>query len=295
MPLHRTTFALWAMARPLIMVSVLLVCINGLLMARYQGYEVAWLNVVWGLAALIPIAVSIHYVNEYADYETDALTVPTLYSGGSGILPRGDIPRALALQAAWFSLIGGGVIALIGYSLGYLGEAALLCLVLGSLGGWMYSLPPLQLAWRGWGELDNALLGGILLHVYGHALLSDQIKPEIILICLPFTLLTFNNLLATTWADRQADMMVSKRTLATKLTVRQLRGLYAVVAIAAFVLLIGLGGWIIPTPIVWAGLLSLPVVIWGWLTYTRIHNPQPSSGAMVVFLVAQIIVWYSLI
>jgi len=37
------------------------------------------------------------------------------------------------------------------------------------------------------------------------------------------------------------------------------------------------------------GLLSLPLVIGGWLTYTRTHNPQPSSGVMVVFLVAQII------
>jgi len=101
------------------------------------------------LATLIPITASIHYTNEYADYETDTLTTPTLYSGGSGILPKGEVPRHLALQGAWMSLAVGFGIAFLGYSLGVLGKAALFCLVLGSLGGWMYSLPPLKLAWLG--------------------------------------------------------------------------------------------------------------------------------------------------
>ncbi len=292
--LFRTLFALWAMTRPLIMVSVILVCINGLLIARSQGYALSWPSIWWGLAALISITASIHYTNEYADYETDTLTAPTLYSGGSGILPKGEVPRHLALQGAWVSLSVGFGIAFLGYSLGFMGKAALFCLVLGSLGGWMYSLPPLKLAWHGWGELDNALLGGILLHLYGHALLSDQISLKMILICLPFTLLTFNNLLATTRADQQADGLVGKRTLATQLTVRQLRRLYTAVAIAAFALLILQSGWIIPIPVVYASMLSLPMVIWGWRTYTRIHNPYPSSNAMVVFLLAQMIAWYGM-
>lgn len=292
--LFHTLFALWAMSRPLIMVSVILVCINGLLIARYQGYTASWSTIWWGLAALIAITTSIHYANEYADYETDTLTTPTLYSGGSGVLPKGEVPRHLALQGAWVSLTVGFGIALMGYSLGFLGKTALFCLALGSLGGWMYSLPPLKLAWRGWGELVNALLGGLLLHVYGHALFSDQIRLKVLLICLPFTLLTFNNLLATTWADKQADKLVGKRTLAAQLTIRHLRRLYAAVAIVAFVLLILLRGWIIPIPVVYASTLALPMVIWGWQTYTRIHNPYPSSNAMVVSLLAQMIAWYTI-
>lgn len=135
-------------------------------------------------------------------------------------------------------------------------------------------------------------MGGLLLHLYGHALLSDQISLEMILICLPFTLLTFNNLLATTWADKQADGHVGKRTLATQLTVRQLRWLYTAVAIAAFLVLILQSDWIAPISVVYTSLLALPMVIWGWRTYTRMHNPYPSSNAMVVFLLAQMMAWY---
>ena len=36
-------------------------------------------------------------------------------------------------------------------------------LSLGAFFGWMYSVRPFALAWHGWGEVDNAALGGVLL------------------------------------------------------------------------------------------------------------------------------------
>jgi 1,4-dihydroxy-2-naphthoate polyprenyltransferase len=288
----RTALALWGMARPLILVSVVLVYVNGLLIARAYGHEFTGEKILWGFVSVILIAASIHYTNEYADYETDALTVRTFYSGGSGILPLGYVPRTLALQAAWVVLILGFAIAVLGYWLGFLNVPALLCLALGAFGGWMYSLPPLKLAWRGWGELDNALLGGLLLHIHGYSVLSPQITLEIVLVCLPFTLLTFNNLLATTWADKEADAQVGKYTLATRLAVSTLRHLYTLVAIAAFALLTVLHGWVIPEPVIYASFLALPLAIWGWRTYTRIHAPYPTSNAMVMMLLAQMVAWY---
>ena len=167
----------------------------------------------------------------------------------------------------------------------------MLCLVVGAWGGWMYSLPPLRLAWNGWGELDNALLGGILLHVYGHSVLSGRIDLKVIAGCVPFMLLAFNNLLATTWADRDADAQVGKNTLATRWSISQLRTLYAGVAVIAFALLLLLRGWVLPPSVAYAGFLALPMVVWGWRTYTRIHNPYPTSNAMVVFLLAQMGAW----
>ncbi len=287
--------ALWGMARPLIMLSVVLVYLSGLLIARAHGYAGtphAAEKIVWGLVALLLVSVSIHYTNEYADHETDALTVPTRYSGGSGVLPGGAVPRVLALQAAWAALLLGLALAGLGVALGRLNIPALLCLVLGAAGGWMYSLPPLRLAWRGWGELDNALLGGLLLHLYGYSVLSGGFDLRVGLIVLPFALLTFNNLLATTWADRRADAQVGKYTLATRLTVSQLRRLYAGVAVTAFVLLLLLAGTLLPLPVVLASLAALPLVLWGARTYTRSHNPYPSSNAMVVLLLAQMLGWF---
>lgn len=277
------------MARPLIMGSVVLVYMDGLLIARAHGYLVSWERVIWGFVALLLISLSIHYTNEYADYETDALTIPTRYSGGSGVLPRGAVSRGLALRAAWVSLLLGFTVMGAGLISSTLNLASALCLVVGGFFGWMYSLPPLKLAWKGWGELDNALLGGLLLHLYGYAVLSERVSLQVTVICVPFTLLAFNNLLATTWADRKADAQVGKNTLATRLTIPQLRRLYAGAAIGAFAILPFLP---IPREIALGSLLALPMVVWGWRTYTRIHAPYPTSNAMVVLLLVQMIGWY---
>lgn len=293
-PLPVTVRALWGMARPLILVSVGLVFANGLLIARAQGHPILWIAVLWSGCALLLVSVSIHYVNEYADVETDARTRPTRYSGGSGVLPSGTVPRALALRAAAVSLALGFAVAVAGTAMQVIPAIIPAYLFLGAALGWAYSLPPPALAWRGWGEVDNAFLGGILLHGYGHATASGAFSPAVVAICLPFTLLTFNNLLATGWADREADAAVDKRTLATRLSAERLRQLYAVVAACAGLCLAGFTGWLVPVPVALASLLALPLVLRGWATFTRIHEPYPTSNAMVALLLLQMAAWYGL-
>ena len=117
----QTLQALWGMARPLIMGSVVLVYMDGLLIARAHGHLLSVDRIAWGLAALLLVSLSIHYTNEYADYETDARTTPTRYSGGSGVLPCGEVPRILVLQAAWVSLLLG--MAVMGGGIGVLSGA----------------------------------------------------------------------------------------------------------------------------------------------------------------------------
>lgn len=100
-----------------------------------------------GFSAMMFVSVSVHYANEYADYQTDALTTRTLYSGGSDVLQSGSVPRKMALQAALITLILVISIELVATFLSVHSWLALIILVIGALGGWMYSLPPLKLAW----------------------------------------------------------------------------------------------------------------------------------------------------
>lgn len=284
--------ALWGMARPLIMLSVILVYGAGGLIARAAEYPLNAQAFGWGLAALLFVALSIHYVNEYADYQTDALTRRTPFSGGSGVLPSGDVPRILALQAGWLTLILGVIIAMMGIFTGILTINTLIVLLIGAVGGWMYSLPPLKLAWRGWGEVDNALLGGMLLPLYGYTVQTGRIDGWVMLACLPFTLLVFINLLATTWADREADSHAGKYTLATRLPMLSLRVIYGAVALLCFILLILLAGQTLPQRVAISGFVALPLVVWGGLRYTRIHSPHPTVFAMIIFLLAQMLLWF---
>jgi 1,4-dihydroxy-2-naphthoate octaprenyltransferase len=77
------------------------------------------------LVVVLPVSASIHHADEYADYETDSLTRRTPFSGGSGALPESGLTPGIALKAAWFALLVGVVLGLLGMYLGLLSPTAL--------------------------------------------------------------------------------------------------------------------------------------------------------------------------
>lgn len=292
----RLILALFGMARPMQLVAVTLVYTLGTLMALTQDIALNEHVLIWGYVALIPTAMSIHYANEYADYETDHLAQRTPFSGGSGALVRTGLSRNIAIYAARFTLALGSSI----WSFAFLLDKASLTsggvLMFGAFFGWMYSLAPLKLAWRGWGELDNAMLGGVALPVYGYAVQAEMINGQIILFNLPFGLLVFINLLATTWADREPDAAVGKYTLATDWDITHLRRLYLSAGIFSFLVSASLlATQSIPNEVGWVSLGIFPLMLIGAWTYTRIHTPFPTVFTMIVMLVGQIIAWGSII
>ncbi len=281
------------MARPMQMVAVGAVYVLGQIRALASDTSLNIPSFFFGLLALGAVSLSIHYANEYADFETDSRTIRTPFSGGSGALPKSGLPRQIALWAAWVVLAAGVAFASWGFELGHLSGAAIAILAIGGFLGWMYSLKPLALAWRGLGELDNALLGGVLLPAYGFVVQTRSLDWVTVAGWLPFGALVYLTLLATTWADRKADAYVGKRTLATLWPVRRLRMMYLLAVVLAFCLLLLLAGWSLPPLVVWSSFLVLPISVWGAWSYTRAHSPFPSVVAMGGYLVIQLLVWWS--
>lgn len=283
--------AAFRMARPLQLVAVTLVYLLGVIIALTKGSVLNVPHILWGYGMLMLVSASVHTANEYSDIDTDRLTARTMFSGGSGALPESGLPRQGALVIAWIWLVASFLMAAAVYGSGEVETVPLVILAGGALLGWMYSLPPLQFAWRGWGELLNAFLGGILLPLYGAAVVGGRLDTDVIVMMLPFALLTFNNLLATTYADRRADEMVGKRTLATRFSDVSLRLLYA------FILLLGVSTLLltplelVPLQVKRFSMVAFPIAIWGWWDYTRRNNPLPSVAAMVVMLISQLLGW----
>jgi len=277
------------MARPNQLLLIALVFSWGILMAMVRGSSWSTLSYLLGLGAAILVSISIHFVNEYADYETDKLTVRTPYSGGSGALQDSGLDKNLALRGAILAMILGFTIAIFAFLMGHLPLQVLTILGLAAFFGWGYSLKPLKLAWRGWGEIDNALLGAWLLPIYGYTVIHHRVDTFIMAAAAPFAMLAFVNLLATHWADRQADLVVGKFTLVTKLSIPQLRFLYLLTMLGAYMW----GYWHSQYPplVKLSSLLVIPVSLWGFVSFTKQHNPAPSVFAMVAFLLVQIISW----
>ena len=288
-----TLWGLWAMSRPSQLLLIVWVYVLGALIAVATGAPIDGTALALGLTALLPTAASVHYVNEYADVAADQLTERTPFSGGSGALVGTDLPRSLAWRATIGAGLLGVAVAAVSVGTGVVPPIAAALLVAIAVLGWAYSVGP-ALSRRGLGELDNTLLGGLFLPLYGAAVLGGA-TPEVALAVVPFCLLVFPNLLATQWADRRADAAVGKTTLAVRWSRRRLRALHAGCSLAYPLSVLALWEWVLPTPVVLASLAVVPLIGWATLRFTQQRSPAPSVIAMVACAVLQGIAWAALL
>jgi 1,4-dihydroxy-2-naphthoate octaprenyltransferase len=281
---------LWAASRPSQLLLIAGVYALGAKIAAANGATLSIPTLMVGLVALLPVALSVHYANEYADYETDALTDRTPFSGGSGALPDTGVDRRLLLQAGAGTLALGSTLAVAFALAGRLPPAALALLAGIAVFGWQYSVGPLKLAWRGWGELDNAALGGLALPVYGAAVVGGPLA-RVALASIPFFLVVLLNLFATQWPDREADAAVGKNTLAVQWSRQRLRRAYVAIAALAALAVVALQPTVLPRPVALASATAAPLVVVGALGYTKRRVPWPTVSAMVLLAAAQFLAW----
>ena len=87
-------YAMVQMGRPLVIMAGLLAFMAGACMAYWSYGPLDWTILGASLAIMVLAILMGHYANEYADFDTDSITRRTLFSGGSGVLPSGAVPRS---------------------------------------------------------------------------------------------------------------------------------------------------------------------------------------------------------
>lgn len=291
MLMHKKLLPLFTMTRPLLLLVISPVYLIGNLIARNAGFKWDSSLFWWGLAALLPVVIAANFANEYSDFQTDALTERTPFSGGSGVLVQNVNLRRTALRGVWVFTLVGAVFAWVGLRTGALHLGAIFLWILGTFVGIAYSLPPFKLAWRGWSEAINAVLVGMLLPLYGYAVQTGRFNWQVVVGCIPFALLIFVLILSTNWADREADRAVGKYTLSARLMQTHLRRLYAGSAFLGFALQPFLIGAILPTEVVLSSLPAIPFLFWAGMRYRRIHSPLPTVIAIFIMLPLQLGAW----
>lgn len=284
--------AVWLASRPSQIVLIVIVYALGVAIGQPPtGVTLPWRSVAVGGAVLLPVALGVHYANEYADVETDRLTDRTPFSGGSGAIERTGVGPALLGRAATVATTVGLAGASVGWLTGYLSMTAFALLSGIAVAGLAYSLSPIALIRRGVGELTNAVLGGTLLPLYGVAVVG-RVSVTAVVAVVPFTMVVGCNLLATHWPDRDADAMVGKRTLAVRWSPRRLRLAYWLLAGAAVLWTVAVVGRVLPVPVVAAQGVALPPLVWGGVVLTRQRSPFPAVFAMVLHAGAGTVAWW---
>lgn len=209
----------WRLADPKISItSAASMAIGGALAARDGSFSWWWFAVL-GLA-MFCMEVAKNAWGDVYDYDsgTDLAVKPedrTDFSGGKRVLVDNILTRrqtwAIALLFGLAGLALGALMVFVReLSLFWLGSFALVL-------GWSYHGPPLQLAYRGLGELDVVLCYGPLIAMATYALLTHHYSMDVIWASVPLGLFTTAFLWANEFPDYEADRSVGKNNLVVRL------------------------------------------------------------------------------
>lgn len=223
---------LW-MVRPHFMAGSAVVYMVGALVARSETHVLDLWACGLGLALVWLVQLATHLFNEHADLSADALNVHrTLFSGGSGVLQTNIFPPRLARWAGAAALLLATSILLVLSTRPAFGPPTILIFALAAFGAAEYSLPPLKLAYRGWGTLDTTMVAGLLTPVMAYNLQTGRISGTLLLAALPLVVLVLGNTITVALPDYEADRAAGKRTLVVRFGPRRAAALYTIVLVA---------------------------------------------------------------
>jgi 1,4-dihydroxy-2-naphthoate octaprenyltransferase len=199
------------LGRPHFLILGLAVFGFGAAWAAAYGAQVSLPQLSWGALVVLLAQLSVNYSNDYFDLEVDQSGSITLLSGGSGVLlqhPELKQPaRWLALGLITASLLAGA--AFLWYY--HMPLWLMSLVVLGNLGGWYYSAPPLRLSARGWGEPCIALILSILVPGMGYITAQGLPDGGGAFILLPLILYSLACSLDVELPDREVDLAGGKK------------------------------------------------------------------------------------
>jgi 1,4-dihydroxy-2-naphthoate octaprenyltransferase len=252
----RRLLAFARLARPAFLVGGFTGFALGAAVARFDGHPLDVRAYLLGQLLVSSFHLMVHFSNDYFDQETDAITVRTAWSGGSGVLPNGELPPVVALTAALAcgavglaataaeALLGNGTVAALGVAIAFL--------------GWSYSAPPVRLLARGLGELDTIAVVAVLVPFVGYAAFAHGIGPHALLATLPCACAMFAMMLTVELPDAAADAATGKRNLVVRWGVARATLVARALALATAVVLVVTGAAVFAAPAV-AVLAAVPV------------------------------------
>ena len=245
----------------------------GLTVLDYLGLPIDRGRLVLGLLLVVLVQLTAQFLSAFFDAqptrpgstETEAASPPT----------QGLLPRKLALYAA---VVSGGLFAILCSGLAVQGDGSWVSWVLLGLGfllAFAYSLPPIQLVTRGYGELAISIGLAGLVPTFAFALQTGEPHRLLWLATAPLIALYFAMLLARRLRAYASDLVRERRTLLVRLGWETGMRLHdGAILFAAILLAAGLAGGL-PWRIGLGGLIVLPLAVAQVWQMRRIRAGSP--------------------
>jgi 1,4-dihydroxy-2-naphthoate octaprenyltransferase len=254
------------LGRPIFLLGGFVLYGLGAAVAAYLGHPVDWTRFAWGQVAVTATQLMVHYSNDYFDLEADqANATPTQWSGGSRVLPRGELPRWVALAAALtFTAIALLATAVLDSKLAT-GATTTALLFAALVLSWEYSAPPFRFHSSGLGELVAMTIVTLIVPLVGFCAQVGRLELLAVVSAAPLCFLQFAMLLAVEFPDEAGDTVVGKRTLVVRLGAKRAAGLYVASIVLAYALLPFWSRLGLPVSNALGLCIALPLAAWlGW-------------------------------
>jgi 1,4-dihydroxy-2-naphthoate octaprenyltransferase len=209
-------------------------------------------------------------INEYYDYEADVLNKQFhSLSGGSRVLPLGLVSRHQTLAVAYILLFLSGAIGLVLYLYFKTGPLTIPFGFLAIFIGYFYTAKPLQLCYRGFGEVAILFSCGWLATIVGYYLQTGHIGMVATLASLPGAFSVFLVILANEFPDIPSDSLAGKRNLAVRLGKEKSTLLYCLLLVLTYLGIIAIIFFGVPKISARFSLVLLPFIVWNILSLRK--------------------------
>jgi 1,4-dihydroxy-2-naphthoate octaprenyltransferase len=260
------------------LLSVILLYLLGIGMARDNGANINWGLVLLGQLWLLALQLGGSFLHAYFDirlgspHDDDDLPVPL--SRAARLL----IAYAFLAAAASLSVL---VIRVVDTPAVFLIMSVMAC------GALCYSVPPLRLAYTGYGELVLSLLVANLTPALGYQLQGGDSLRLLAMVTFPLTALHLAMLLVFSLSTYAGDMKFARRTLMIRMGWQNGMLLHNILVLGAYLLLMLAITFGLPWRVGVPALLTLPIGILQIWTVNRIAaGAKPQWKSLTVMAMA---------
>jgi 1,4-dihydroxy-2-naphthoate octaprenyltransferase len=267
---------LFIYASPWSLLAIILLFSLGTGLVSFLGGNIRW-GIFWlGLVTVLLLEISSFYLKAYYDsFETDrrkvALPRLNIFNRQS---PENELPRNLFLQAALSTLTVGAFLTVLLSQQGALNLSTILFLGIAFTLAFFYAVPPLRLAYSGYGDLIQAILITNLIPALAYLFQTHDLHRLLAMLTFPLTGLFLAMIAALSLQSYAEDIRIGRKTILTMLGWQGGMNLHNIMIISTYAM-IGLAALLgQPWALTWPELLTLPLGL-----YNIYLMLQISSGA----------------
>lgn len=221
----------------------------------------------------------------------------TPFSGGKRVL----VDELLTRRQTWAIAVAFGLAGcLLGACIVFLREPMAFWIGLfGFVIGWSYHGPPLQLAYRGWGELDVVIVYGPIIALATYLIQTHHLSMDVFLLSLPLGIFIMAFLWVNEFPDYEADLSAGKRNLVVKLGRQRASRMLPIIYLIGFSFLFAIPFISHISGLVWWGLIAAPsaalATLWTWREPETFYRNKPVQPlALLTFVVYPVAVCIAL-